>query len=153
VAGFREGIAHFDFLASKGWPLKTRNGKRWDGLAERSDRAGALIDSTNPKPASWYWDGFGTLAATGFDWFWLDETEPISCGRLFLQHRFGDRYHNVFPFLHTQGVAEAHVAIRANKRNLILRVPHTSARSATGASSVLGYHPTWEALQRQSPLA
>jgi alpha-D-xyloside xylohydrolase len=53
---FERESRYFDFLAAKGWLLKDRDGKPVDGLAERSDRAGALIDSTNPQARAWYWD-------------------------------------------------------------------------------------------------
>src|SRR3569833_676855 len=43
---FERGARYFDFLAAKGWLLADKNGTPVDGLAERSDRAGALIDST-----------------------------------------------------------------------------------------------------------
>jgi len=46
---FEKKSRYFDFLAAQGWLLEDRDGKPVDGLAERSDRAGALIDSTNPQ--------------------------------------------------------------------------------------------------------
>jgi len=46
---FEKESRYFDFLAAQGWFLRDRNGNPADGLAERSDRAGALIDSTNPQ--------------------------------------------------------------------------------------------------------
>src|ERR1700722_13547854 len=75
--GFEMESRYFDLLASKGWLLRDKDGNPVDGLAERSDRAGALIDSTNPKEREWYWGRIrDNIAARGFDWFWLDETEP-----------------------------------------------------------------------------
>ena len=59
---FERESRYFDFLAAKGWLLKDRDGKPVDGLAERSDRAGALIDSTNPQAREWYRDIFGTTS-------------------------------------------------------------------------------------------
>ncbi len=77
VAALREGIALFDLLAAKGWLLKDKDGKPVDGLAVRADRAGALLDSTNPDARAWYWGKIrDNIASQGFDWFWLDETEP-----------------------------------------------------------------------------
>jgi alpha-D-xyloside xylohydrolase len=101
---FEKESRYFDFLAAKGWLLKDRDGKPVDGLAERSDRAGALIDSTNPQAREWYWDRIRDhIAAQGFDWFWLDETEPdLVPDGYFYSIGSGDRYQNVFPLLHTQ---------------------------------------------------
>jgi len=57
---FEKESRYFDLLASKGWLLRDKDGKPVDGLAERSDRAGALIDSTTRRRAS----GTGTASAT-----------------------------------------------------------------------------------------
>jgi alpha-D-xyloside xylohydrolase len=151
---FEKESRYFDFLAAKGWLLKDKDGKPVDGLAERSDRAGALLDSTNPQAREWYWERIrDNIASSGFDWFWLDETEPdLVPDGYFYSIGSGDRYHNVFPLLHTQGVAEGSRRDRANKRNLIL------ARAAYLGSQRYGslfwssdINPTWEALRRQIP--
>ncbi|MDB6088617.1 MAG: alpha-glucosidase [Gammaproteobacteria bacterium] len=151
---FEKESRYFDFLAAKGWLLKDKDGKPADGLAERSDRAGALMDSTNSQAREWYWDRIrDNIASQGFDWFWLDETEPdLVPDGYFYSIGSGDRYHNVFPLLHTQGVAEGSRRDRPNKRNLIL------ARAAYLGSQRYGslfwssdINPTWEALKRQIP--
>ena len=151
---FEKESRYFDFLAAKGWLLKDKDGKPVDGLPERSDRAGALIDSTNSQARAWYWDRIrDNIASEGFDWFWLDETEPdLVPDGYFYNIGTGDRYHNVFPLLHTQGVAEGSRRDRPNKRNLIL------ARAAYLGSQRYGslfwssdINPTWEALKRQIP--
>ncbi len=68
---------YFDLLAAKGWLLKHADGRPVDGLPIRSDRAGALLDSTNPEAREWFWSKIrDNIASQGFDWFWLDETEP-----------------------------------------------------------------------------
>jgi alpha-D-xyloside xylohydrolase len=57
-------------LAAKGWLLHDRDGNVVDGLPVRSDRAGALIDSTNPEARAWFWDRIrDNIASQGFDWF------------------------------------------------------------------------------------
>jgi alpha-D-xyloside xylohydrolase len=151
---FERESRYFDYLAAKGWLLADKNGKPVDGLAERSDRAGALIDSTNPQAREWYWDRVrDNIGSRGFDWFWLDETEPdLVPDGYFYSIGSGDRYHNVFPLLHTQGVAEGSRRDRPNERNLIL------ARAAYLGSQRYGslfwssdINATWEALTRQIP--
>jgi alpha-D-xyloside xylohydrolase len=151
---FERESRYFDYLATKGWLLADKNGKPVDGLAERSDRAGALIDSTNPQAREWYWDRLrDNIADRGFDWFWLDETEPdLVPDGYFFSIGSGDRYHNLFPLLHTQGVAEGSRRDRPNQRNMIL------ARAAYLGSQRYGslfwssdINATWEALRRQIP--
>ncbi len=151
---FERESRYFNLLAAKGWLLKDREGNPVDGLAERSDRAGALLDSTNPQARAWYWERIrDNIAARGFDWFWLDETEPdLVPDGYFYSIGSGDRFHNLFPLVHTQGVAEGSRRDRPNVRNLIL------ARAAYIGSQRYGslfwssdINPTWEALQRQVP--
>jgi alpha-D-xyloside xylohydrolase len=151
---FERESRYFDLLASRGWLLKDADGKPVDGLPVRSDRAGALLDSTNPQAREWFWDRIReNIASQGFDWFWLDETEPdLVPDGYFYSIGSGDRFHNVFPLLHTQGVAEGSRRDRPNLRNLIL------ARAAYLGSQRYGslfwssdINPTWEALERQVP--
>ncbi|MCZ3264715.1 hypothetical protein NYZ64_18905, partial [Acinetobacter baumannii] len=79
-----------------------------DGLPIRSDRAGALIDSTNPDARAWYWGKIrDDIFSAGFDFAWLDETEPdLVPDGFYYAIGTGDRYHNVFPLIHTLSVAE-----------------------------------------------
>jgi alpha-D-xyloside xylohydrolase len=151
---FERGSRYFNLLASRGWLLKDADGKPADGLAFRSDRAGALIDSTNPQAREWFWDQVrDNIASQGFDWFWLDETEPdLVPDGYFYSIGSGDRFHNVYPLLHTQGIAEGSRRDRPDHRNLIL------ARAAYLGSQRYGslfwssdINPTWEALKRQVP--
>jgi alpha-D-xyloside xylohydrolase len=151
---FEKESRYFDFLAAKGWLLADRDGKPVDGLAERSDRAGALLDSTNPQAREWYWERIrDNIASQGFDWFWLDETEPdLVPDGSFYSIGSGDRYHNVFPLLHTQAVAEGSRRDRPDKRNLILaRAAYLGAQRNGCLFWSSDINPTWEALQRQVP--
>ena len=151
---FERGSRYFDFLAAKGWLLADKNGTPVDGLAERSDRAGALIDSTNPEAREWYWDRIrDNIAARGFDWFWLDETEPdLVPDGYFYSIGSGDRYHNLFPLLHTQGVAEGSRRDRPDKRNLILaRAAYLGAQRHGSLFWSSDINSSWEALRRQIP--
>ena len=151
---FEKESRYFDLLAAKGWLLKDAEGRPVDGLAVRSDRAGALLDSTNPQARTWFWERIrDNIASQGFDWFWLDETEPdLVPDGYFYSIGSGDRYHNVYPLVHTQGVAEGSRRDRPSHRNLIL------ARAAYLGSQRYGnlfwssdINPTWESLQRQVP--
>ena len=145
---------YFDFLAAKGWLLKDADGKPVDGLPVRSDRTGGLIDSTNPEARAWFWGKIrDNIASEGFDWFWLDETEPdlVPDGH-FYSIGSGDRYHNLYPLVHTSGVAEGSARDRPDMRNLILSRAAYLGAQRTGSifwsSDVQG---SWEHLKRQVP--
>lgn len=156
---FERSGRYFDDLDSKGYLLKDspfddRDGKTVDGLPFRSDRAGALIDATNPDARRWYWThARDNILAHGFDYPWLDETEPdLVPDGFFYSIGSGDRYHNVFPLLHVEGFAQGMREWRPDKRVLILSRAAYLGSQRTGAlfwSSDID--PTWEALQRQIP--
>lgn len=145
---------YFDMLAARGWFLKDKDGKPADGLPVRSDRAGALLDSTNPEARAWFWDRIrDNLASEGFDWFWLDETEPdlVPSGH-FYSIGSGDRYHNLYPLVHTMGVADGSAKDRPNFRNLILaRAAYLGAQRSGGIFWTADVHSTWDAMKRQVP--
>jgi alpha-D-xyloside xylohydrolase len=151
---FERESRYFNFLASKGWLLKDKDGQVVDGLEFRSDRAGALIDSTNPEAREWYWDHIrDNIISKGFDWIWQDETEPdLVPDGYFYSIGSGDRYHNLYPLVHTQSVADGSRRDRPNFRNLILsRAAYLGAQRNGGLFWSSDIHPTWEALQRQIP--
>jgi alpha-D-xyloside xylohydrolase len=151
---FEKESRNFNFLAAKGWLLKDADGKVVDGLAFRSDRAGALIDSTNPQAREWYWSQIrDNIASKGFDAFWLDETEPdLVPDGYFYSIGSGERYHNLFPLVHTQAVAEGSRRDRPNKRSLILaRAAYLGAQRFGNLFWSSDINPTWAALKRQLP--
>lgn len=151
---FEQESRYFNMLASKGWLLKDKDGKPVDGLPFRSDRAGGLIDSTNPEARAWFWNTVrDNILSQGFDYLWLDETEPdvVPTG-FFYSIGSGDRYHNLFPLVHTMGAAEGAARDFPNKRNLILaRAAYTGAQASGSLFWSSDVESTWEALRRQVP--
>jgi len=149
----REG-RYFNYLAAKGWLLKDKDGNPVDGLPVRNDRAGALIDSTNPDARHWFWNTVNSnILSQGFDYLWLDETEPdLVPDGYFYSIGSGDRYHNLFPLVHTMGVAEGYAKDHPDFRNLILgRAAYLGAQASGAIFWTSDVHSTWEALRRQIP--
>jgi alpha-D-xyloside xylohydrolase len=145
---------YFNELDQKGFLLKDKDGKTVDGLPFRSDRTGGLIDSTNPEARKWFWThARDNILSHGFDYPWLDETEPdLVPDGFFYSIGSGDRYHNLFPLVHVEGVQQGMRAWKPNKRALILSRAAYLGSQRTGAlfwSSDI--NPTWEALTRQIP--
>jgi alpha-D-xyloside xylohydrolase len=151
---FESSGRYFNELDTKGYLLKDKDGKTVDGLPFRSDRTGGLIDATNPAARKWFWDRTReNILSHGFDYPWLDETEPdLVPDGFFYSIGSGDRYHNLFPLLHVEGVADGMRAWKPNKRVLILSRAAYLGSQRTGAlfwSSDV--KPSWEALARQIP--
>jgi alpha-D-xyloside xylohydrolase len=151
---FERESRYRDMLDAKGWLLRDKDGKTVDGLPVRSDRAGALLDSTNPDARAWFWSKIrDNIASNGFDYFWLDETEPdLVPDGYFYSIGSGDRFHNLYPLVHTQGVAEGSARDRPNMRNLILaRAAYLGAQRNGAIFWSSDVQPSWEALRRQVP--
>jgi alpha-D-xyloside xylohydrolase len=113
-----------------------------------------LIDATNPAARAWYWEKIrDNVLARGFDYPWLDANEPnLTADGLFYSIGSGDRYRNIYPLLHVEGVAEGLRKWRPRQRVLILSRSAYLGSQRTGAlfwSSDV--HSTWEALERQIP--
>jgi alpha-D-xyloside xylohydrolase len=151
---FERESRYYNMLAAKGWLLHDKNGNPVDGLPVRFDRAGALIDSTNPDARRWFWDTVNrNILSEGFDYLWLDETEPdlVPDGN-FYSIGSGDRYHNVFPLFHLDGAAEGSARDRPNFRDLILgRAAYLGAQTSGAIYWTSDVQSTWEALRRQVP--
>lgn len=151
---FERESRYYDMLVAKGWLLHDADGKAVDGLPVRSDRAGTLLDSTNPEARAWFWGKIrDNIASEGFDWFWLDETEPdLVPDGYFYSIGSGDRYHNLFPLVHTSSVAEGSARDRPAFRNLILaRAAYLGTQRNGALFWSSDVHATWEALKRQVP--
>ncbi|GAB3453977.1 hypothetical protein GCM10027321_04670 [Massilia terrae] len=151
---FETSGRYFNELDTKGYLLKDKDGKTVDGLPFRADRAGALIDATNPAARKWFWEhARDNILSHGFDYPWLDETEPdLVPDGYFYSIGSGDRYHNVFPLLHVEGVADGMRAWKPNKRRLILsRAAYLGSQRSGALFWSSDINPSWEALARQIP--
>ena len=151
---FEKESRYYNMLSAKGWLLHDADGSVVDGLPVRADRAGALLDSTNPEARTWFWERIrDNIASQGFDYFWLDETEPdlVPDGHQFAIGS-GDRYHNVFPLVHTASVAEGSAKDRPDLRNLILcRAAYLGTQRNGCLFWSSDVQATWEVLRRQVP--
>lgn len=151
---FEQPSRYFNELDQKGYFLKDKDGKSQDGLPFRSDRTGALIDSTNPDARKWFFEkARDNILSHGFDYPWLDETEPdLVPDGFFYKIGSGDRYHNVYPLLHVEGVAQGLREYRPNKRSLILaRAAYLGSQRTGGLFWSSDISPSWEFLKRQVP--
>jgi alpha-D-xyloside xylohydrolase len=151
---FETSGRYFNELDAKGYFLKDKDGKTVDGLPFRSDRTGALIDATNPAARQWFWERVrDNILAQGFDYPWLDETEPdLVPEGFFYSIGSGDRYRNLFPLPHVDGVAQGLRSWKPNRRALILsRAAYLGSQRSGALFWSSDIQSTWEALARQVP--
>ena len=102
---FAPGTRYYDMLRQKGWLIHTADGAPDSGSFKGV--IGPNIDTTNPEAAKWFWESIRDryVKPYGFDYLWLDETEPdIDPAKDFFYVGSGTRYYNVYPLFHTASV-------------------------------------------------
>ena len=148
---FEPGSRFYEFLSKKGWFEHLADGTPTDGLPY--DRAGSIIDTTNPAAGRWFWDTIrDNLVGKGFDSIWADETEPdIPPDGSYFHVGPGTRYYNVYPLFHTAAIYEG-FRRDVNHRALILsRDAYLGAQRNGTMFWSSDIYPTWDTLKRQIP--
>ncbi|HEV2215872.1 MAG TPA: TIM-barrel domain-containing protein, partial [Terracidiphilus sp.] len=102
---FSPGTLYYDMLVNKGWLIRKADGAPDFGGFKKV--IGPNIDTTNPAAARWFWQKIldRYIKPDGFDYIWLDETEPdIDPENDSFFIGSGRRYYNVYPLFHTASV-------------------------------------------------
>jgi alpha-D-xyloside xylohydrolase len=132
-------------------------------VAHGYDVSGAQVyDPTNSAAADFFWNNFvGKLFAQGWDAFWLDSSEPEEAwphiGDAILRDKQlhigpGLEYTNIFPLMHTGGVAARWKATGSDKRVFLLTRSAFLGQQRVGATVWSGdVYSSWWALKRQVP--
>ena len=151
---FSRGTQFYDMLQNNGWLIHTRDGKPDPGWTKEA--IGPNLDTTNPEAAKWFWEKIRDryVKPYGFDFLWLDETEPdidpvgdaFSIGS-------GIRFYNVYPLFHTASVYEGFRRDFGDSRRVMIlaRAAYLGAqRNGTvfWSSDILS---TWDMLKRSIP--
>jgi len=151
---FSPGTQFYDMLQSKGWLIHTRDGKPDSGNFK--DAIGPNIDTTNPEAAKWFWEKIRDryVKPYGFDYLWLDETEPdIDPAKDVFSIGSGTRFYNVYPLFHTASVYEGFRRDFGDSRRVMIlaRAAYLGAqRNGTvfWSSDIIS---TWDMLKRSIP--
>jgi len=169
---FEPGSRYFDFLSEKGWLLSREDGQPVVNLTERSDFAGALINTVNPEARKWLWETVNeNFVKKGFDYFWTDETEPdLVPDRFFYgpalvrdgsfefngaqwgaKGATGARLHNLYPLTHTTAFYEGFRRDVPHRALILARAAYLGAQRNGTTFWSSDITPTWDALKRQIP--
>ncbi|OIR14932.1 alpha-xylosidase BoGH31A precursor [mine drainage metagenome] len=151
---FPEGSRFYDMLKSKGWLITNAEGQPDAGWAPKT--IGPNIDMTNPAAARWFWDEVRDryIKPFGFDYLWLDETEPdIDPANDRFSIGAGVRYYNLYPLVHTSAVYEGFRRDFGDSRRVMIlaRAAYLGAqRNGTvfWSSDIVA---TWDMLKRSIP--
>lgn len=151
---FSRGTQFYDMLLNKGWLIHTPDGKPDPGWTR--EVIGPNLDTTNPEAAKWFWEKIRDryVKPYGFDFLWLDETEPDidPAGDAFAIGS-GIRFYNVYPLFHTASVYEGFRQDFGDSRRVMIlaRAAYLGAqRNGTvfWSSDIVS---TWDMLKRSIP--
>ena len=151
---FAPGTQFYNMLESKGWLIHSPDGK--PDMGWNKDTIGPNIDTTNPEAAKWWWDEIRDryVKPYGFDYIWLDETEPdIDPAKDVFYVGSGTRFYNVYPLFHTSSVYEGFRQDFGDSRRVMIlaRAAYLGAqRNGTvfWSSDIIS---TWDMLKRSIP--
>lgn len=151
---FAPGTKFYDMLVSKGWLIRRPDGKPDPGW--NAQTIGPNIDTTNPEAAKWFWEQIRDryVKPYGFDYIWLDETEPDidPAGDLFSLGS-GTRFYNVYPLFHTSSVYEGFRRDFGDSRRVMIlaRAAYLGAQRNGTVFWSSDIRSTWDMLKRSIP--
>lgn len=151
---FAPGTQFYDMLVSKGWLIHGPDGKPDPGNFK--DAIGPNIDTTNSEAAKWFWEKIRDryVKPYGFDYLWLDETEPdIDPAKDVFSIGSGTRFYNIYPLFHTASVYEGFRREFGDSRRVMILARATylgAQRNGTvfWSSDIVS---TWDMLKRSIP--
>jgi len=152
---FAPGTQFYDMLLKKGWLIHTPDGTP-DAGGYNKVTIGPNIDTTNPEAANWWWEKIRDryVKPYGFDYIWLDETEPdVDPAKDVFSIGSGTRYYNVYPLFHTASVYDGFRRDFGDSRRVMIlaRAAYLGAqRNGTvfWSSDIVS---TWDMLKRSIP--
>jgi alpha-glucosidase/alpha-D-xyloside xylohydrolase len=151
---FAPGTQFYDMLQSRGWFIHRPDGSPDLGWGPKT--IGPNLDSTNPAAARWFWEQIRDryVKPYGFDYLWLDETEPdIDPEPDVFAIGSGARYYNAYPLFHTAAIYEGFRRDFGDSRRVMIlaRAAYLGAqRNGTvfWSSDIMA---TWDMLKRSIP--
>jgi len=151
---FAPGTRFYDMLREKGWLIHTADGA--PDFGHFKDVIGPNIDTTNPDAAKWWWESIRDryVKPYGFDYIWLDETEPdIDPAKDVFYVGSGTRYYNVYPLFHTASVYEGfrHDFGDSQRVMILARAAYLGAQRNGTVFWSSDIKSTWDMLKRSIP--
>lgn len=151
---FAPGTQFYDMLENKGWLIHAPNGQ--PDMGWNPQTIGPNIDTTNPEAAKWWWGEIRDryVKPDGFDYIWLDETEPdIDPAKDVFYVGSGTRFYNVYPLFHTASVYEGFRRDFGDSRRVMIlaRAAYLGAQRNGTVFWSSDIRSTWDMLKRSIP--
>ena len=151
---YARGTQFYDILEKKGWLIHKPDGTPDQGWTKEA--IGPNLDTTNPEAAKWFWEKIRDryIKPYGFDYLWLDETEPDidPAGDVF-SIGSGIRYYNVYPLFHTSLAYEGSRRDFGDSRRVmtLARAAYLGAQRNGTVFWSSDIFATWDMLKRSIP--
>jgi alpha-D-xyloside xylohydrolase len=144
----------YPMLKEKGWLISRADGTPDPGRF--ADVIGPNIDTTNPEAANWWWEKIRDryVKPYGFDYIWLDETEPdIDPYDDFFYVGSGRRFYNLYPLFHTASVYEGFRRDFGDSHRVmsLVRAAYLGAQRNGSVFWSSDIYSTWDMLKRSIP--
>jgi len=151
---FSVGTQFYDMLLEKGWLIHGADGT--PDVGGFAKVIGPNIDTTNPEAAKWWWEAIRDryVKPYGFDYIWLDETEPdIDPAKDFFFIGSGTRYYNAYPLFHTASVYEGFRRDFGDSHRVmsLARAAYLGAQRNGTVFWSSDIYSTWDMLKRSIP--
>ena len=151
---FSHGTQFYNMLAANGWLIHTADGAPDKGSF--TPAVGPNIDTTNPDAAKWFWESIRDryVRPFGFDYIWLDETEPdVDPDKDYFSIGSGARFYNVYPLFHTASVYEGFRRDFGDSRRVMIlaRAAYLGAQRNGTVFWSSDIFSTWDMLKRSIP--
>jgi len=151
---FAAGTRYYDMLRQKGWLIHRPDGTPDPGGFKSV--IGPNIDTTNPDAARWWWEAIRDryIKPYGFDYLWLDETEPdIDPAKDIFAIGSGTRFYNVYPLFHTASVYDGFRRDYGDSRRVMIlaRAAYLGAQRNGTVFWSSDIYATWDMLKRSIP--
>ena len=151
---YAPGTQFYDMLKDKGWFISARDGKPDPGWGKAV--IGPNLDTTNILAGRWFWEKIRDryVKPDGFDYIWLDETEPDydPVNDVFFVGS-GLRFYNIYPLFHTASVYEGFRRDFGDSRRVMIlaRAAYTGAQRNGTVFWSSDIFATWDMLRRSVP--
>ncbi len=152
---FAPGTQFYDLLFRNGWLIHTPDGIPDSGTYNKNT-IGPNIDTTNAEAATWWWDKIRDryVKPYGFDYIWLDETEPdVDPAKDVLSIGSGTRFYNAYPLFHTASVYEGFRRDFGDTRRVMIlaRAAYIGAQRNGAVFWSSDIISSWDMLKRSIP--
>jgi alpha-D-xyloside xylohydrolase len=152
---FAKGTANYEEVVSQKLVLTDATGAPAGMKNDPHFHRDACIDSTNPAARVWLWDKINAgYRADGFDYYWMDETEPdVGWHDMFCHLGPCALFNNVYPLMHNSAVYDGQRSVSEERVMILTRAAYLGSQRNGTTFWSSDISPAWDTLRVQVPTA